>query len=131
MTEPRRSTWIPRSTPVPNLILDQLLPKLRDTELRVLLVIVRSTLGWVDRYTGNRKERERISSHQFKTRTGRESAAISKALEELSKVGLIVITTERGVALRTPFERRRARTKLFYSLHPDLLKSLYQPKFGK
>ena len=34
---------------VPNSVLDALMPTLRDTELRVLLVVIRQTLGWQER----------------------------------------------------------------------------------
>lgn len=115
------SKWIRKSTPVPNVVLDQVLPKLRDTELRVLLVIVRATLGWVDPLTGGRKEREWLSSRQLRVKTGRESAAISQALDCLAKAQLILITDRNGQTVDTPAKRRRLRSKLCFRLHPHLL----------
>ncbi|MFC2108523.1 hypothetical protein ACFLS5_03585 [Candidatus Bipolaricaulota bacterium] len=55
-----QSTWKhgirPGSTQVPNEIFDDIMPGLDDTELRVLLVINRQTLGWVEnKCTGARK----------------------------------------------------------------------------
>jgi len=35
-----------RWTKVPNHLLDQLMPNLKDTELRVLLILIRQTSGW-------------------------------------------------------------------------------------
>ncbi|MFZ4507049.1 MAG: hypothetical protein ACOYON_05050 [Fimbriimonas sp.] len=71
-------------TKVPNQILDQLLPKLKDTELRVLLVLIRSTNGW------NRAGRAVILPyHQLKQRTGRGSEALARAISRLQTLGLI------------------------------------------
>jgi hypothetical protein len=40
-----KGSAIPR-TKMPNHLVDQVMPKLRDTELRVLLVLLRYTVGW-------------------------------------------------------------------------------------
>lgn len=73
-------------TKVPNFALDALMPQLRDTELRVLLVLIRSTWGW------NRPDRAVIASYKsMKAKTGRESEAIAKALASLAGRGLIHI----------------------------------------
>lgn len=72
---------------MPNLVLDTLLPELKDTELRVLLVLIRQTLGW------NRPTRPVILSYRtLKARTGRESEAIAKAIRSLRTRGLIHTT---------------------------------------
>jgi len=71
-------------TKIPNVLLDKLLPTLKDTELRILLVVLRKTVGW------NRPDAPVILSYQrLKATTGRESEAISKALASLSSKGLI------------------------------------------
>lgn len=55
------SKVIPNTTQVPNVILDEWMPKLKDIELRVLLVVVRQTLGWLENAeTGTRKEKDWI-----------------------------------------------------------------------
>jgi|GEM_PF-6228423 len=78
-------------TKIPNRLLDQLLPNLKDTELRILLVILRQTVGW------NRSEASVILSYKrLKTMTGRENEAISRALSSLSQHGLIHIQGFRG-----------------------------------
>ena len=78
-------------TKIPNLVLDRLLPTLKDTELRILLVLLRQTVGW------NRPDSTVILSYRrLKETTGRESEAISNALNSLSKKGLIHIQGRRS-----------------------------------
>ena len=68
----------------PNYILDTLMPTLKDTELRTLLVILRQTAGW------NRTGRPVILKYkQLIQKTGRRSEAISSALKSLERRGLI------------------------------------------
>ena len=43
------------STAVPNILFDFYLSNLKETELKVLLTIIRQTLGWVDYKTKKRK----------------------------------------------------------------------------
>jgi len=69
---------------MPNFLLDQLLPTLKDTELRVMLVVLRQTTGY------NRDEKPvSISYRSLKEKTGRESAAIASALNSLADRRLI------------------------------------------
>jgi hypothetical protein len=79
-----------RFTKAPNLLFDRLLPTLKDTELRLLLVLIRETSGW------NREGRTvNLSSQTLKLRTGRESEAIAKALSALVARGLLHRKSER------------------------------------
>ena len=73
-----------RFTRTPNYLLDRLLPTLRDTELRVLLVVTRATTGW------NRDGRAvEMSYRQLAQRTGRSRTAIVEALRSLERHRLI------------------------------------------
>lgn len=77
---------------MPNLLLDRLMPDLKDTELRVLLVVLRQTVGW------NRPNRAVVLSfRRLKSLTGRHSEAISKALSSLQAKGLIHTPSHRTV----------------------------------
>lgn len=116
-----RIRWIPNSTPFPNVLLDQVMPNLRDTEWRLVVVITRATLGWFDRSTGGRRERELLSGSQLRRRSGRESAAVSLAIENLVRSKLIAVTDIDGRIVETPAKRRRLRKSLYYGLHPDIL----------
>ena len=74
---------------MPNLLLDRLLPELRDTELRILLILVRATTGW------NREGKPTILSYRtLMRRSGRGSEAIARALASLSAKGLIHSSTD-------------------------------------
>ena len=85
---PRLKLLLPRQThswtKTPNLVLDKLLPDLKDTELRILLVLIRATSGW------NREGAALILSYRtLQTRTGRGSEAVSRALASLKAKRLI------------------------------------------
>ena len=59
-----------QTTQVPNILFDLHLPSLTESELKILLIIIRQTYGWIDRYTGKRKLQDRISHSQFITKSG-------------------------------------------------------------
>lgn len=105
--------------PVPNPFFDDVLPTLTDSEIRVFLVIVRSTLGWRTRLPTGEVEYKRrawITNTLFIRRTGRSSTAVSRAVKSLVQHGLIVVETEGGEILTTASERRHIRGRLFYRL---------------
>ncbi len=112
------------TTPVPNDLLDRVMPALRDTELRVLLVVVRQTLGW-QAWPGSaqRKERDWMTQSQPMRRTGRASEAVSAAVDRLVRARLIVVQDKWGRPLAMPSQRRRFLGKLYYRLQPELVKS--------
>lgn len=103
---------IPNSTPVPNVIIDEWMPILKDVQLRILIVVTRQTLGWIeDPETGRRKSQDWISHSQLIQRTGRESRAISDALKVLvDHYGIIEAVNNYGDLLNTPGKRRKAGT---------------------
>lgn len=105
------------TTPFPNFLLDRVMPKLRDTEWRLLAIIVRQTLGWSDG-NGKRKTSDWLSHAQLKRKSGRSSTAISQAIEVLVWCKLIVVRDLSGRPLIEATDRRRARSKLSFSLHP-------------
>ena len=104
------------TTPVPNIFFDEHLKILKLAELKVLLIITRQTLGWVDRRTVlGRKERDWISSSQLQLKTGSSQRSISSAIEILAKKNLIEILDERGYILDTP-DKRKGKVRLYYRL---------------
>lgn len=112
------------TTPFPNLLLDRVMPFLGDTEWRVLCMIVRLTFGW-------NKIEDWISHGQFKVRSGRESAAISRAIDTLVKRGLILVRDRNERRLHSTAERRRSRSKLIFAVHPLFLESAcYRHRIG-
>lgn len=113
------------STPLPNALLDTILPTLSDTELRVLLVVARSTLGWKE--GRGRKGRDWLSHSQLQKRTGRSGAPVSRAIDTMVKRGLLVVQDEAGSARATARERRALRSSLFFRLGDGLLGSAALP----
>ena len=73
-----------KHTQVPNILFDTHLPNLTESELKILLVIIRQTYGWIDKFTGKRKIKDRISQSQFRIKTGLSKRIISKTLKMLS-----------------------------------------------
>lgn len=110
-----------RSVPVPNSLFDEYIPTLTDTELRVLLVVIRATLGWreADGQGNTRyKTRDWINHAQLQRRTGRSSAAISRAVQSLVERSLIHVENWRGEPLTTADVRRSHIGKMYYRLGP-------------
>ena len=106
------------SIPVPTVLLDRVMPTLRDTELRVLLVVVRQTLGWqVGKDPSLRKERDWLTQSQLMRRTGRASGAIARAIDGLVQQGLLDVLIQDERLLQTPAERRRCLGRLYFRLH--------------
>lgn len=114
----KSSKLLPNTTQIPNVILDDWLPRLTDVEFRILIVIVRQTLGWVmDDDSGRRKERDWISSSQLTQKTGRGRTQISSNLKSLiEEHHLIEATDKEGKLLDTAEKRKQNRGQIFYRL---------------
>lgn len=104
------------TTPFPNLLLDGVMPKLSDTEWRLLCVVVRQTYGW-RLPDGSRKPLDWLSHAQLRRKTGRSSAAISRAIDCLVRRKLLAVRDLNGQILVTAAERRRSRHRLGFSLN--------------
>lgn len=117
--------------PVPVRLVDTVMPRLRDTELRVLLIVLRQTWGWkVDRTNVDKteagkqarphktrratKRRDWLSHRQLCRRTGRGSDAVSAAVASLTASGLVIVEDAGGNPLTTPEERRRCLGRLYF-----------------
>lgn len=94
-------------TKVPNVILDNHLRTLSPVELKLLLVVVRQTIGW-------KKPKDRISHAQFIKKTGISRKVISKTIQSLINKHLIEITDFNGNQLNTP-QKRKGKLYLYYS----------------
>lgn len=106
-----------QTTQVPNSVFDTYLPFLSGAEFKLLLIIIRQTNGWIDKRTGYRKTRDRISHSQFMKKTGLSRRVISKALQHLVTAGLVVVTDNQGRFLNQA-EHRKGLSHLFYSFAP-------------
>jgi hypothetical protein len=105
------------STQTPNEIFDQHLPYLNQAQLKVLLVVIRQTLGWIDPKTKKRKRKDWISIQFFIKRTGLSFKSVSIAIAELIRRDLIVAMTQNEKMLPKP-EDRRGKKKIYYSYAP-------------
>ena len=97
------------------------MPKLRDTEWRVLCVVVRQTLGWRGMQDGTRRTSDWLTRAQLRRRTGRQSEALSGSIDALVRRGLIEVADEDGEPLITPAKRRRAKGRIAYRLSPRVI----------
>lgn len=103
-----------QTTPVPNILFDIFLRELQGTELKVLLIIIRQTLGWRGAVgSRGRKELDWISSGQLQKKTGCSRRAISAAIESLVCKELILVYDTIGNLLDDPL-KRQGKPKLYY-----------------
>jgi hypothetical protein len=103
------------TTPVPNALLDDVLPLLTGAEVKVLLVVLRQTAGWsVGGDWRRRKEQDWITQSQYKHRTGLASEAVSRSINNLVRRGLLEVRDGQGAPLDTPAARRACRGRLYY-----------------
>ena len=94
---------------------------LKSSDVLVLLVILRQTLGWTDKETGRRKEREWISQSQLARRTGLNRETVGIATKRLFEFGIIRIENEAGQVLATAKDRRRNQARTYYRPMPPHL----------
>lgn len=108
-----------QTTPVPNIFFDVFLRQLKGTELKVLLVIIRQTLGWADSKSKiGRKEQDWISGSQLEEKTGLSRRAISLAIDVLVKRELIEVSD--GLNALKEARDRRGKARLYFRLFPVL-----------
>ena len=86
-----------------------------DTDLRIILCVVRATLGWIaDPETGMRKEQDWLSHWQLSKKTGRSGRALSTAIDKCIKKKWIEARDENGAILDTKTKRRGQ--KIYYRI---------------
>ena len=123
-------SFIPNTTPTPNWLYNGEMKKMSDTELRVVLIITRHTLGWIEnKETGMRKQEDWISHTKLINISGKSSPAISKAVNNCVEHGWIETRDKNGNLLLTSNERRRRR--VFYRLGNIFIDKLKSTKVSK
>jgi hypothetical protein len=103
------SGWSHLTVAVPVLFVDEQMPHLRDTALRVVLAVLRQT-----QVTGFEKRSAWLTHAELCRRTGRAGEAVSAAIEQLVKLGLLEVQDEAGKPLLSPRERQQAQGRRFY-----------------
>jgi hypothetical protein len=116
------------TTPFLNTLLDDVMPALTDSAWRIVCVIVRQSSGWKDG-KGGRKTSDWLTQRQLIAKTGRSSEALSRALDVLVRRDIIEVRTASGRLLETALQRRQARGRIYYAIHPRFL-SAHAPKSG-
>lgn len=111
------SQYYYRSTQVPNEVFDQQLPYLNQAQIKVLLIVIRQTLGWIDPKTKKRKSKDWISISFFSKRTRLTHKSISMAISELIYKELIVALDSNAKELRHPRDRR-GKKRIYYAYAP-------------
>jgi hypothetical protein len=106
---------------IPNFFVSALMPKLKDTEFRLLVVVFQATLGFRAEYGASRKRRALPAHTLLIERTGRSKQAVTEAVDTLIRRNLLSVSLEDETLVLGASERRRARAKLYYSLSPTLL----------
>ena len=76
------------------------------------------------------KKGDWLSHFQLKRKTGRSSAAISKAIDGLVRSGLIFVRDLSGQHLISARDRRQSHSRLSFSLNPDLASTRFQEQFS-
>ena len=107
-------TFLPNTTPTPNWLFNGEMKKMNETELKIVMLITRKTLGWFDIMTGDRKEQDFISQSQFIGFTGQSHTAIAKAIQRSVEVGWIIARDKNGNLCDSP--EKRKRRKIWYCL---------------
>ena len=108
-----------QTTQVPNSLFDIYLSQLTESELKLLLVVIRQTIGWVNKKNGGRKLRDRISQWQFRQKTGLSKRVITLAIQSLCAKGLLKVTDFHEQEQMLP-HNRKGRRYLYYSANFSL-----------
>ncbi len=107
-----------KHTQIPNNLFNGEMKKMRDTELRIVLIVMRKTLGWIESPgTKKRKKEDWIAFGQLTKFSGRTRKAISAAIDTCVKNKWIEARNKKGDILDTPQKRMIGRGgKIFYRL---------------
>jgi len=100
-------------TSTPNQLYDKHLPLLKEVELKVLLVVIRQTYGYIDKNTGTYKEWDWISISFFAKKTSTSKRAIGLAIQQLIDKKLIRVKNEQGRLVHTSVLRKYSN-KLYF-----------------
>ena len=107
-------SFIPNTTPTPNWLYNGEMKKMNESELKVVLLVTRKTLGWFDPVTSERKTQDYISQSQFMEFTGQSNRAIATAIQVCVEHGWIIAKDRNGSPCETSEKRRRR--KVWYQL---------------
>jgi len=111
---------IPNTTPTPNIIFNGLMRRMNGTEFKIVMLVVRATLGWeADKETHMRKVEDWISSKQLELKTGRKRSSLSPAIDHCINEGWIEARSKKGEILETA--KKRSGNNLYFRLGKSIL----------
>lgn len=87
-------------------------------ELKVLLVIIRQTYGFVDNSTKKHKQYDWISGRFFVKKTALSQRSVSKALSLLIDKGLVEVKNEQGRVCASTNQRKKAYRSYYRFIPP-------------
>jgi len=103
------------TTQTPNILFDHLLKRLTNSELKILLTVIRKTVGQIDpNDSAKRMERAWISQKLFMLCCNLSGRAVSNAVSSLVSQNLLEVTNKKGTILSAKSQRRGA-SRLYYS----------------
>jgi len=108
-----------RTTQVPNDIFDLYLSILTESMLKVLLVIIRQTVGYLTK-NARRKPSDWIAIGYFEKRTGLSRKTITQALSKLITMNLVIALDSQKRELLTAKERQ-GKKRIYYAYKPYYL----------
>jgi len=88
-------------------------PKLSPSNILVLLIIIRQTIGWYDPKTKKRKKRDWITYQLFKKKTGLSIKTVSQSINILIQEKIIKATDVSGRELCSA-ELRKGKVRIYY-----------------
>jgi len=103
------------TTQTPNLLFDHLLKELSESQLKVLLTIIRKTMGQADpECPEKRLERAWISQKLFMLCCSLSGKSVSNAINSLVIKGYIEVTNQAEEVMHTTQQRRKT-SRLYYA----------------
>jgi hypothetical protein len=116
------------TTPVPNRIFDIDMSNLKEVELKVLLVVIRKTHGWVEQKNHRqRRQVQRINIKSFETLTGCSKRGISTAIQSLVQKQLVIVYDYNGKTL-TISDDRKGKYHLYFKPNITPVENPIQPR---
>jgi hypothetical protein len=110
-----RVAMLHNTTPTPNELFASL-PSLSDAELRVLLIVIRQTFGWMIPHTNQRKIKDKLTYSFLIKKTGLYRTILSRTIQSLIDKNLLIVTDTNGTLLDTA-TKRTGKHCLYYQFN--------------
>lgn len=102
-----------KTSQLPNIVVDSYLKILSEKELKILLLVLRQTVGFTDG-KGGRKQKDWLSQKFIASRTGLSFKSVSLGIDQLIKKKLIIAYAQNGAILHSA-EARKGSQRILYA----------------